>query len=167
MKDFYKNNKAWITALIYVLIGVFFIIFKMGMLDILLRVVGILFIIQGVIALASKDYVSGIINTVIGLTIFIISFTNLIWYVLIIFGILLVIKGLIDLISSLSQKDFRTIATACVTIVLGILLILTQTALVSILAFLIDVVFIIIGVLFIIDGITALLGLNSKNKGKK
>lgn len=162
MKESYKNNKAWITALLYVLVGVLFIVFKAEMLNILLTVVGALFIIQGIFSVANKDSVSGVFNIVIGLVILLGGWLFL-DIVLLVFGILLAVKGAIDLLASLSSKNFRTIATAGVTLLVGVLLILAKWVLCSIL----DIILIILGVLFIIDGITALLGLNSKGKGKK
>lgn len=148
-----KSNltpNALLTCILYAVIGALLIIMKSGSLDILMTIIGALFIVAGIIDIfKSKDVVRGIVEIVIGAVILIAGWT-ITDLVLLIFGILLVIKGALDLFKSF-KSGFMAILASVVTIVLGVLLIVARWTI-------IDTVCIIAGVVFIVNAVLVLLG---------
>lgn len=147
-----KINPNLTSALIYIILGVLFCIFKAGVLDWLMTIAGALFIVFGVLDLVRFATTSGIINIAIGAVILLGG-----WFflevVLLVFGILLTVKGAIALANALKalNKSAFDILFPALTIVVGIMLIASKWALM-------DWFFIIMGVMFVIDGVLALLG---------
>ena len=76
-----------------------FIAFRGEVLNWLLTVVGILFVVQGILSVANKDVTNGIISMLIGVVI-ILGGWLFIDIVMIVFGILIIVKGLGDLFNS-------------------------------------------------------------------
>ena len=154
-KKFYSNLTS---ALMYIVIGALFCLFKASVLDWLMTVAGILFIVFGVIDLIKGGTTSGIINVAIGVVI-LIGGWFFIEVVLIVFGILLAVKGAIALANALKalNKSFFNIVFAALTLVVGIMLIVSKWAL-------IDWFFVVMGVMFIIDGVLGLFGKKIVNK---
>lgn len=153
-----KFNSNLTSALMYIILGVLFCVFKATVIDWLMTVAGILFIVFGVLDLVKGATTSGVINVAIGAVILIGGwfFLNV---VLLVFGILLAVKGTIALINSLKalNKSFLDILFSALTIVVGVMLIASKWALV-------DWFFIVMGVMFIIDGVLELLGKKIVNK---
>lgn len=146
-----KINDATLTAVLYVVVGVLCCVFRADMLKIMFAIIGALFIIKGVLSLLEKDWVNASINIVIGILVIVFAFTDLIDIILIVFGVLIMLSGIQQLVPALKQKDIMPIVAAAVTITVGILLIVSNWVLV-------DWIFIVIGVIFIVDGILKLLG---------
>ncbi len=151
-----KNSKKLSTgtilaALLYIIIGAMFIVFRSSMLGWALTVAGILAIAYGIYLSFNKQLVLGIIFAVVGVLLIVGGwvFLNII---LIVFGVLLVVYGVKGLIEALQKKKKAVfpIVVSILTIVAGILFIVSKWALV-------DWMFIIIGAVLIIDGILALI----------
>lgn len=139
------------TALLYIVIGILFIIFKNSILFWMMIGIGALFILSGILEITKKRTVNGVVNLAIGIVIIIFAAT-IVDVVLRIFGGALALKGFIDLITACKNKKkkvFRIIA-ALLTIAVGILLVLNLWATLS-------CFFIAIGAVLIVDGIIALL----------
>lgn len=147
-----KFNTNLTSALMYIIIGALFCIFKASVLGWLLTIAGVLFIVFGVIDLTKGGTTSGIINIAIGAVILLGG-----WFfvevVLIVFGILLSIKGAVALANALKalNKSVFDIVFSALTLVVGIMLIVSKWAM-------FDIFFVIMGLTFIIDGVLELFG---------
>lgn len=140
-----KVSNNIIAAILYILLGVLFIVFKSGMLNWLMTIVGIVFIALGVYDIIQRRLANGIIEAAIGVVV-ILGGWLFVEIVLIVLGALLVVKGASDLIALCKgSKDVMGIIVAALTIILGILLIVSKWAM-------LDWMFIVIGVVFIVEG---------------
>lgn len=145
-----KLDSNILNAILYIAVGILFCIFRSGLLGWLMTIVGIIFVINGVIRFINSDTVAGIISAVIGVVV-ILGGWLFVDIVLLVFGVLVIIKGVTDLIDAVKSKVTASIITACVTLAVGILLIISKWALM-------DLIFIILGAVFIANGILSLLG---------
>lgn len=143
-----KIEDNTIAAVLYILVGVLFCIFRATMLSWLLTAAGIVFIVMGVLDVLKKDkndLIKGIVEAVIGVVILVGGWT-FVEVALIIFGALLVIEGVYDLITAINAKaDILVIVTAMITVVVGVLLIASKWVMV-------DWFFIVMGVILIVEG---------------
>lgn len=147
-----------LSCLFYAVSGILLIILKGDSLGILMTVVGALLIILGLAAVLKEgDLVKGIILIAAGIAIIIFGWT-IADIVLLILGILLIIKGLLDLVK-VFKKGFLSILPALITIVVGILLVVSKWAL-------LDVMCIIAGVILVINAVLVLFGKNIVRKKK-
>ncbi len=145
-----KISNNVINAVLYIVIGALFCIFRSGMLNWLLTIAGIVFIALGIYDIIKKNLTNGIIEVVIGVVI-ILGGWLFVEIVLIVFGALLVIKGIMDLAEIFKNKNRNVmqIIAAIVTIIIGALLIVSKWVM-------IDWFFIVLGVVFIVNGVLAL-----------
>ncbi len=142
------NNVVY--ALLYILIGVLFIVFKNSILGWLMTIAGVVFIALGVLDILHKNITLGVIEAVIGIVI-ILGGWLFVEIVLIIFGALLIVKGATDLIKQLQgRKNAVKIIVAVLTIAVGILLIVSKWVA-------LEWFFVLLGIMFIINGAFALL----------
>lgn len=140
-----KVTNNMVYALLYVIVGILFIVFKSGMLNWLMTIIGVVFIALGVYDIIKKNITNGIIEAAIGVVI-IVGGWVFVEIVLIVFGALLIVKGATDLISLFKgSKDVVSIIVALLTIALGVLLIVSKWVA-------LDWMFIVIGVVFIVEG---------------
>lgn len=146
-----KNNSNLTSAVLYVVVGILFCIFRAGLLDWMLTIAGILFLAVGIFDLIKKDITGGVVSAVIGLVIILGGWLFL-EIVLLIFGILVAAKGLLALLPALKEKKVWDIVFSAVTVVVGVMLVVSKWAMV-------DVVFLIIGILMLLDGIMELIGI--------
>ena len=139
-----------LTSVLYAVIGLLLIIMKGGSLNILMSIIGALFILMGIVdAVKGKDLVKGVIEAVIGIVILIAGWT-IADIVLLVFGILLIIKGAMELYNH-RKAGTSAILSALVTIVIGILLVVAKWALM-------DVMCIVAGIIFLINAVLILFG---------
>lgn len=137
------NNVVY--ALLYVIVGILFIVFKSGMLNWLMTIIGVVFIALGVYDIIKKKITNGIIEAAIGVVV-IVGGWVFVEIVLIVFGALLIVKGVTDLISLFKgSKNVVSIIVAILTIALGVLLIVSKWVA-------LDWMFIVIGIVFIVEG---------------
>lgn len=143
-----------LTCALYAVIGILLLVLKAGSLGILMTVIGVIFIALGIIDIVQGGgLLKGIIEIVIGAVIITCGWTIAAW-ALLIFGVLLIIKGALDLIKNLG-KGLSALLAPIVTIVIGVLLVISKFAL-------IDVICIIAGVVFIINAVLTLFGKSLK-----
>lgn len=139
-----------VYALLYILIGVLFIVFKNSILNWLMTIIGVVFIALGVIDILHKNLTTGIVEAVIGIVI-ILGGWLFVEIVLIVFGALLIVKGATDLVKQFQGKrNVVKIIISILTVALGILLIVSKWVV-------LEWFFIVIGIAFILDGAFALL----------
>lgn len=149
-KSTHKVTDSMVSAILYVLVGILFVIFKSSMLNWLMTIIGIVFVALGIYDIIKKNLTNGIIEAVIGIVI-IVGGWVFVELVLIVFGALLIVKGATDLIALFKgSKNVVSIIVAILTIALGILLIVSKWVA-------LDWMFIVIGVVFIVEGLFALL----------
>lgn len=145
-----KVTNNMVYALLYVIVGILFIVFKSGMLNWLMTIIGVVFIALGVYDIIKKKITNGIIEAAIGVVI-IVGGWMFVEIVLIVFGALLIVKGVTDLISLFKgSKNVVSIIVAILTIALGVLLIVSKWVA-------LDWMFIVIGIVFIVEGAFSLL----------
>ena len=147
-----KLDYNLIAALLYIVIGVLFCIFKTRAIDWILTVAGVLFIAYGVYCIIKKLTVEGVVCIGIGVVILLGGWLFL-EVALLVFGVLLCIKGVLDLLQTLKMrsKPLLSLIYAIATIVVGVLLIVSKWVLA-------DVLILILGGAFIVNGVLALFG---------
>lgn len=152
MANKFKLDSGLLNAALYILAGLLFCILRGEVLSILFTIVGILFVVQAILHFVQKQYPNGAVSAVIGLVLLIGG--NLITQViLIVFGVFLLVRGAFSLFAHLRSKKPSTwaLVASAGTLLIGILLIVSNWLIV-------DWVFIIIGVVMIVDGVMSLLG---------
>lgn len=148
MKEKINLDKGLVTAVLYIITGLLFIVFRSGVLNWVMTAIGVLFIVQAVFSAVAKNWVEAGIYGVIGLVVILGGWLFL-SVVLIVFGALLVISGATTFVSEFKIKNYRGLVTPSVTILIGILLIVSHWAMV-------DWFFIVFGAIFVINGILKL-----------
>ena len=143
-----KRKSLDTTALLYIAIGILFIIFKAAALDWMMTVVGVLFIVNGIIDIAKKRLLPGVAGIIIGAVIILCGWT-VIDLVLTIFGILLTAKGVLDFFHFFKKKKLIPLISSILTVVIGVLFVIGNVIAQP-------WFYIVIGVVLIVDGITAL-----------
>ena len=145
-----KKNSELFSALLYIVIGVLLAIFKEGVLDWAIFVVGIVFIVSGILDLVKKNYSGGAVSLIIGIAILVIGgfLKNIVFLVL---GILIAVKGIVALIDVLKakKKNALEIVFPILTVLLGVLLAFGNLA---------GTIILIAGILLAIDGVIGLVG---------
>ena len=149
-----KSNSAWISSLLYIVLGVLLLVFPGQALNLAMTIAGIVFIISGILELIKKNVGGGIISLVIGIAILVIGWT-LVDIVMLVLGILIAIKGIIALVQELGKKKKNGLAIvfAVLTIVVGILLAFAWGNIMNIVMIVGGVLLIIIGVLGLISAL--------------
>ena len=101
------TNSAWISSVLFIVIGILLVAFPESALNIAMTIAGVFFIISGVLELIKKNWVGGAISLIIGIAILVVGWvlTNIVMLVL---GILIAIKGIIALVQAIQQKKKNT-----------------------------------------------------------
>lgn len=141
-----------LTCAFYAVIGLFLVITKAGSLNILMTVVGALFIALGIVdILNKKDLVKAIAEIVIGVAIIVCGWL-IVDIVLLVFGIFLLVYGALDLWAK-RKASWEALISPIVVVVIGILLIVAKWAA-------IDTMCLIAGIIFLINAVLVLFGKN-------
>ena len=148
------NDKATLmTALMYIVLGALFIIFRAQLIKWLMVAAGVVLIAAGVWEIVKKDLVTGVVLIAVGV-LFLLGFIEAITgIVLLILGVVLVAKGVLDLVNAFkaSKVSVLSVVAAVITISIGVLLIVAKWQLV-------DWVLIVVGAIMIVDGILIFFG---------
>ena len=102
-----KQKNELFSSLLYIVVGVLLAIFRNEALGWAMTIVGVLFIISGILDLIKKNLVGGAISLIIGIAIIALGWVA-VKIVLVVFGILIAIKGLIALLFSAAAKKIIT-----------------------------------------------------------
>jgi uncharacterized membrane protein HdeD (DUF308 family) len=140
-----KRNTELISSVLYIIIGILLVIFRSETLSWVMTAAGIFFIICGVIDVIVKNFIDGAVSLIIGIAILVLGWT-LAKIVLLVFGILIAIKGLI-LLFEVIQKKKKTlpeIIYPMASVVLGLLLAFGNG---------LDILIVVSGVLLALDGV--------------
>ena len=145
-----KRNTEFISSVLYIIIGILLVIFRSETLSWVMTAAGIFFIICGVIDVIVKNFIDGAVSLIIGIAILVLGWT-LAKIVLLVFGILIAIKGLI-LLFEVIQKKKKTlpeIIYPMASVVLGLLLAFGNG---------LDILIVVSGVLLALDGVVGVFG---------
>ena len=146
------STHTLLSCLFFAVVGILLLVLRAGSLEILMTVAGVLLIILGIVdVFKDKDYLEGIIQIGIGVAIIVLGWL-LVEILLLILGIVLVIKGVLDIVKNY-KNGFLAILPALITIVVGIILIVTKWAWT-----IIDILCIIAGIIFLINAVLTLFG---------
>lgn len=152
-----STNKL-LSCLFYAVVGILLIILKGGSLGILMTVTGVLLVAMGLVAiLKDGDLLKGIILIVAGAGIIYLGW-KIANIVLLVLGIILIIKGVLDLLKACKNGFFASLP-ALITILVGVLLVISKWAL-------LDVMCVIAGVIFIVNAVLVLFGKSIVKKRK-
>ena len=146
------NDQAIINAIALIVLGILFCIFRAGMINALLTIVGVVLIGLGVYDIVKKNYIPAVIEIILGIAVIVCGWTIL-DIALLVLGIGLVIYSVYQIVmiaKDFKKKGWMALIKPIITLIIGVFLIVAKWLLV-------DWVFIVIGVIFIINGIMALL----------
>ncbi|MBQ9121354.1 MAG: DUF308 domain-containing protein [Clostridia bacterium] len=148
-----KANSNLVSAILYIVIGVLLIVFRSQTLNWAMTIAGIFFVVSGILDLTKQNWSSGAINLVIGIAVLVLGWVATA-IVLLVFGIMMAVKGVVALIEALkSKKDILALVFPILTVVAGLALAFGRG---------LDVVLIICGVLLVVDGALGLLSATKK-----
>ena len=138
------------SPILYLVLGILLMVFKMQMLSWAMTFAGIAFVVMGVLDIIKNRTKSGIFNIALGVIILVVGWTIL-NIVLLVLGVLIAARGVMDLVEVLKRKKRNALKVilAALTIALGVAL-----ALGDLLGNLIWVV----GLFLVIDGALGLIG---------
>ena len=145
-----KKRSELVSSLLYILIGALLVIFQDRTIGWAMTVMGALFIVFGILDLVRSNWGGGAVSLIIGIAILVLGWV-VTEIVLLVFGVLIALKGVIALIDALraSKKDVLDITFAILTVILGIMLAFGNG---------LNVLIIIAGVMLMFNGILGLLG---------
>lgn len=147
------NDQAVISAIALIVLGVLFCIFRAGMMNVLLTIVGVVLIGLGIYDIVRKNYIPAVIEIILGIAVIVCGWVIL-EIALLVLGIGLVIYSAYEIYviaKNFKKKGWLALIKPVITLIVGIFLIVAKWVLV-------DWVFIVIGVILIVDGLLALLG---------
>lgn len=145
-----KTNKvanALIYALIYIVLGVLFCIFRGAVAVWCVYVIGALLIVQGVLDMVNRRLIQGILEAAVGVLaiVFAAAITK---YAVMVLGIILLVWAILRLFDS-TLKSTLTLLYIVGAIVVGVLMIVNAFAALS-------WFFLVIGILLIVEGVLCL-----------
>jgi uncharacterized membrane protein HdeD (DUF308 family) len=145
-----KKHSELVSSLLYILIGALLVIFQDRTIGWAMTVMGALFIVFGILDLVRSNWGGGAVSLIIGIAILVLGWV-VTEIVLLVFGVLIALKGVIALIDALraSKKDVLDIVFSILTIVIGLMLAFGNG---------LNVLIIIAGVMLMFNGILGLLG---------
>ena len=143
-----------LTCAFYGVIGILLCVLRLGALDILMTIIGVLFIALGVIdIIKTKDYLKGGIEIGIGVVLIVFAWA-LLEFVLLVFGVLLLVKGVIDIVKNY-KLGIKAIIVPIVVAVIGALFIVSNFAWT-----IAEIIIIIAGIFFIVNAVLTLFGMS-------
>lgn len=156
-----KKNQALINAAFIMVIGILLIVFKSGILNVAMTILGACLIVLGVIDLLERrDYLLFAIKVVIGILIIVCGLTlaEIACYVI---GALMLVYGALQLWNFIhsntkivSFRDFLAVySNPIINILIGLCLLLANIKTIA------DVIFIIVGAFFIIEAVLDILSI--------
>ena len=141
-----KNNvaTALVYALLYILLGILFCIFRGAVAVWCVYVIGALLIVQGVLDMVHQRLIQGILEAAVGVLAIVFAATITKWAVMIL-GVLLLLWAVIRLFDN-SRKSLLSLLTLVGAGVVGVLMIVNAFAALS-------WFFLVIGILLIVEGV--------------
>ena len=146
-KKFYSEI---FSSLLYILIGVILICFPAQALSWAMTVAGVLFVVFGILDVIKANFISGAVSAIIGIAILVLGWA-LTQIVLLVFGILIALKGVVALVDVLKMRRIEWLKTIfpIFSIVIGLMLAFGNG---------LEYILLVSGVLLVADGILGLVG---------
>ena len=144
---------ALIYALLYIVVGILFCIYKGAVARWIVIAIGVLLIVQGVLDMVNRRLVQGILEAAIGVLAIVFAAAIAAWAIIIL-GVILLLWAVLRLFDS-TIKGPLTLLYIVGAIVLGVLMIVQPFTAA-------DWFFILLGVLLIIEGILCLIPASAK-----
>ena len=144
-----KIDSNLFSAILYILIGVLLVIFRSRTIGLAMTIVGLVFIVSGILELVKKNFAGGAVSLIIGAAVLVLGWLAAA-VVLLVLGLLIALKGVVALINELKKKQVS---------VLGILF-PTLTVIVGLgIAFgnALDLIIVICGIILALDGVLGLI----------
>lgn len=157
-----KSNKL-ISAILTVVLGLLFIVFKGGVIEWAMTVFGVALIVMGVLDVLKQNVVPGVVRAAIGVLVILLGWL-LLDVAMIILAVVLIAYGVLQVLEILKEKGnnksvvelILQYAQPAINVLIGICLLFARGSVVN-------VICIIVGVIFLIQGILALLDFLKKN----
>ena len=147
-----KKSQKLTSPLIMLIIGILLLVFKGGVVSIALTVLGVLFLIIGIIDITNKKMQTGITRLIIGAVIIVFGwlFVQIALYII---AVILAIAGIYGLISLMTQKKKFSLIylNPLLLFVAGVCLFFNQGVTM-------DWVFVVVGAVFLVQGILGAYG---------
>ena len=145
-----KQNSEMFSSLLYIIIGVLLVIFRLKAVDVAMTIVGALFVISGVLDLVKRNWTGGAVSLIIGIAILVLGWLA-VGIVLLVLGILIAVKGVVALLDVFkkSKKNALEIVFPVLSIAIGVMLAFGNG---------LETMIIVVGVLLAIDGALGLVG---------
>lgn len=145
-----KSYSELFSSLLYILIGAILICFPGTALKWAMTVAGVLFIVFGILEVLKSNFIGGGFSAIIGIAILVLGWV-LTKIVLLVFGILIALKGAVALVDILKEKKIEWLKTIfpIFSVVIGLMLAFGNG---------LEYILLISGVLLIADGIFGLIG---------
>ncbi len=149
-----KKSNNLLNAVLYILVGILLCVFKASVLNWAMTAVGAILIVYGILRCLRDEIMGGVITAAVGVVIIWggWSFVDL---VLLILGVVLAVKGILDLVTYSRYKNSMAVLASILTVIVGVALAINKWAL-------LDWLFIVLGVVLIVDGLLMALGKNKK-----
>ncbi len=152
------TSQNLITAVLFGVLGILLIVLRMGMLNVLLTIIGVLLLAVGIydivmnLSRRTNTLVRGIIETLVGVVIIVCGWTIAQW-TLIIFGVLLVILGVVGSVKYLQnhRHNVTLLVENILMVVIGVILCIAPFAIG-------DIICLIVGLLCLVNAVLALFG---------
>lgn len=153
-----QSQNKLLSAILMTVLGILFLIWKGSVVSIAMTVLGVLLIVQAILDVIHKSYVSGVIKGVLGVAIIVFGWA-LVTITLYIMAVVLLIYGVLQLVDALKglDKDSKLLAKVlaflepAICLFISVCLLFNQGGTIS-------WVFIVAGIFLIIEGIISLLG---------
>ena len=146
MKKFLDSRT--VAALLCIVVGVLFCVFKARILNWILTAVGVVFVAYAIYFLAQKNFTNAVILGVVGVLL-ILGGWLFIEVAMTIIGIIMAVAGICSLFPAVRAKDVRSVVVSAATAVIGIMLIVSGWTVA-------DWAFIVSGIILIADGFLSL-----------
>lgn len=153
-----KTNLELISSLFYILVGVLLIVLRDRALAWTMTLVGAIFLVFGILKLIGSNWTNGAFGLIVGLSIIVFGWV-LTQIVILVFGILIAVKGIVALIEELRKypQNIVDIALAALTIVIGLLLAFGE---------LLSAMIAVAGVMLMFNGIIKLINVSVENNNE-
>ena len=145
-----KTNSEIFSSVLYIIVGLLLVIFRLQTLNWAMTIAGIVFIVSGILDLVKKNWTGGAVSLIIGIAVLVLGWVAT-KIVLLVLGILIAVKGVVALIAALKQKKINVLELVfpILSIVIGLMLAFGNA---------LEIIIIIVGVLLIVDGAIGLIG---------
>ena len=116
-----KIDSNLFSAILYILIGVLLVIFRSRTIGLAMTIVGLVFIVSGILELVKKNFAGGAVSLIIGAAVLVLGWLAAA-VVLLVLGLLIALKGVVALINELKKKQVSVLGILfpTLTVIVGL-----------------------------------------------